>query len=589
MPLQISNYNIDFLSGPRSITCLTPNVELYKLLDSKDVRIPPILLLSDQHESIEGTCNELRACNTNKANCVSLLKEEWFKLLDSLCVPELKIDYFIETNFPTVLMDNIADERLSNMFTISSDVMMYLPINYFQCFQNPLNSRQNKKITPSPKCITDNIRYHFMDTRYDLNYFNLKAHELEIMFLTNMSMRQNVYATEEINSLIKRIKNRVKETSVEMHLNAEFNFIENNPIFVHYDQLHLARHLPNFESYLSYCLDNLIEPEFYSYTQQFYSERTFDLIIQACFNPEQFITKLIQLPQFKYHSLLYKQIAKSVFKEEVLIKMFVEYYCFCISKETSLRWLKQTIKETAFEFESDMHNASNPQIRERVSKDSTLIKEASKRLKSQYYLRRFIKDLGGILVAPFMDFYFLCRSWKTSIINNSQLCIFHAGVRHTATLKKFLANYKMFFDVQFDVGYDALSDTSNSLPIKKRLTYNPSSSLDPIEYKLFQEKTDLIRCLEFKKNVVHSIDQVLYFSYLSRDKQKLSKIDNLQKLNKARKTFFGSDVYNKILLGHKLTQDEFKLICDHHNLTTQDAIKKFNLKVISEVSFSYSI
>ena len=134
--------------------------------------------------------------------------------------------------------------------------------------------------------------------------------------------------------------------------------------------------------------------------------------------------------------------------------MFIEYFCFCMSKEPILRWLKQTIKDTANDFEADMIHATRPQIRERIRKDSAMIKEANKRLKSQYYSSRFVENLGGILVAPFMDFYFLCRSWKTSIINTSQLCILNAGVRHTSSLKKFLANHKMFFDVQFDIGYD---------------------------------------------------------------------------------------------------------------------------------------
>ena len=608
MPLQISNYNIDFLSGPRSITCLIPNSNLYQALPLKNtlkntnelVRIPPLLFLGDQHKNIEGACSDLKVCSEDsnkKANCISMIKDEWFKLLDSLCTTELKIDYFIESNFPTVLMNNIADERFRNMIHVSSDVMMYIPVNYFQCFLTNTNTMYLEDQTKKDKiCITNNIRYHFIDTRYDLSYFNLKRHELEVLCLSNMMMRQNVFGNEEVNDIMKRVKSKIKDTTAELFLNKEFNFIdEDKPVFIHYNQLNLARHLPNFESYLSYCIDNLVDKDLYPYTKQFYNEKTFDLVTLACFNTREFITTLVNLPQFKHHSMLYKQIKKSVFEDQSLVELFIEYYCYCISKETIIKNLKVNIKRLAGKFTTDYYNTYNLTTVRALSRiKQSIINSSAQRLESSYYRDIYGYNLGGLIVAPFIDFYFLCITWKPSILNNSQMCVFNAGVHHTSTLKKFLANVKMFYDIQFDLGYDSISDVSTAIPIMKRLTYNPliSSSNGEVLYdhdrnlshKLYEQDVPMIRCLEFKKNIVHSIDQIIYFSYLVRGKQHLEEINAIQSLYKRRKTFFG-DMYDKILLGYKLTQDEFKLICDHHNLTTQDAIKKFNLKVISEVSF----
>ena len=76
----------------------------------------------------------------------------------------------------------------------------------------------------------------------------------------------------------------------------------------------------------------------------------------------------------------------------------------------------------------------------------------------------------------------------------------------------------------------------------------------------------------------------MYFSYTTRNKQKLSKIEQMQKLNKARKTFFG-EMYDRILLGYKLSQDEFNHICTQQNVSTEDVVKVLKLKVISEISF----
>ena len=203
--MQIGSYKINKLSGPTNLSFIKPTKDLQNFLGSSFST--PLLLLGDYHHSDIKSCEDLFQLDrhsstgtyqTIRNSFISLISDEWFRLLDKVSSYQNPIDYFIEISLlnkqmaPTFVppseqviqsvVDNMLDmimkankdlhqasikidyekriNEIRNFFRDDKTVMNYIVKNHTKCFHS---SSQEES------CFTKNIRYHSSDVRHS-NY-----------------------------------------------------------------------------------------------------------------------------------------------------------------------------------------------------------------------------------------------------------------------------------------------------------------------------------------------------------------------------------------------------------------------------------
>jgi hypothetical protein len=108
MPLHFAGINVDKISGPIAIYYLKPT-DTFKTFTT-DENICDMFLLGDKHYSTDGqtTFDEKRGSAT-----FGLMSTGWYKLLDTISTPQHPIDYYIESFYPPLLLQE-SDHILKN-------------------------------------------------------------------------------------------------------------------------------------------------------------------------------------------------------------------------------------------------------------------------------------------------------------------------------------------------------------------------------------------------------------------------------------------------------------------------------------------
>jgi len=80
-----------------SFRLLVPKSDLYLRFEKY---VSPLILLGDEHS------NNSNICELNNSNTLSTFTVFWMRLIDSLGTKNMKVQYFIESNFPEELIDS---------------------------------------------------------------------------------------------------------------------------------------------------------------------------------------------------------------------------------------------------------------------------------------------------------------------------------------------------------------------------------------------------------------------------------------------------------------------------------------------------
>ena len=505
MTFQIGGINIDKLSGPTSVAILTPTTKT-KYLTGRN--LPVFLFLGDSHNSFQNMCTDIN----HDEIIADTMSKNWYNLLDSVASKEQPIDYFVESAYVLKIINQY------NMFSLMwneetnehkpKSVMRYFDKNYLWCFAS------------DPKlnhCFTKHIRYHFADIRKNRDSF-------QSLTIGDDSEFGNFDINEDTE---------ISENDIEYLLSQMFHSNFEKTPYIPYEAW--------LRSGLSYALlthrilkigdKNMID-------LLLLSTKSFSDFAQEYFDESD--------PYFLKYSQVYKQSKKCNIEQlygrplkqfvihyfkvrEKKIKSSIKSDLFEKTRETIIRIIKEN-KETKIKYIKDSFQYAT--ITEIYFRDMYKGDEAS-------CIERWI----SWLCSPFMDLYFLLRSWKTiehkpnRLNQPSWLTIFQAGSSHIETLISFLVESQLYDDHCF-VG-----------TIKSSSVFQPINSLSNIS------SNKISRCVELKCN----------FNF-----DKYHNNANQLKICKQRIKYFGPQRYFDLLNGELISENE---------LQTEDK-KLLNLKSI---------
>ena len=378
--IKIFDTNINKISGPNCIYMLKPKLTCIKNMKKLNVTPPIFILFGDDHTNDKYQCINC-SCENSKDCCYPIYSDKFLKLLDSLFSPSYPIDFFIE-NFDI----GIKEDRLYKYFKSKSNKpLIKMRDDLLVCFH------KLKKGKPVYKelCPTENIRWHFADTR---------------MTSTSKINKKNKYFERILDLFSKYILFLFNETDdISEYLEEQEIFIENE----------LSEDVSI--SYLN-KIKYILNPEFYLH---FEKNKNKSLIFKQIENMDDELKKYFQNIFKNYYINQYNLINESAKKLNVDI-LELENILVTIINFTIEIFKEQTKK-----------NADYTKIGLNMS-------DYISRLDDKY--KNFIKNNLN-LHTPLLDLYFLSRSFKKPLNDkNSILNLSYFGSYHSSNISKFLIN-----------------------------------------------------------------------------------------------------------------------------------------------------
>jgi hypothetical protein len=158
--MKIADLNIDRLSGPVSFVLLKPTQKLQKLLGKNHEAL--LMLIGDYHRSFEEICEQLDNYKTDPT-MLSIVTDDWFRLLNNVSSEEHPIDYYVEVSLDFKKMSSQEYKQMVNKQydELAPGVMHYLIKHHFECFYSTPTIALDQK----PECFTKHLRYHSVDPR----------------------------------------------------------------------------------------------------------------------------------------------------------------------------------------------------------------------------------------------------------------------------------------------------------------------------------------------------------------------------------------------------------------------------------------
>ena len=541
MPLTIFGYEIEKLSGPTNFALIVPTDTLLHTLGVSYV--PVIMLMGDLHDDIDITLS----CQDSKDELATYVPF-WFRLLDAMASQECPIDYFIESFFHPKLLNAINnpegipyylnDKRKYFLFNDSDISPMNIMQNFYvNCFSTTTYGKSN--------CITSNIRYHFTDVRLDVTYQNVSDDDRETLYIMRHLLHKNL-PSRDIFVEAQKYSQPTKRVYSEYFLPTMYrdkaqDFDTDEPI--------PTNHHATFENEYVFMLEAVLNQDFITFracTHEFYGTEILKVLHMALTQPEAFIKYIVSIPQFMSHSMLGKQMITNRGELHVidvkLVHILVEYYEFCythiIQKNNYYTKVVKVLQILRDNY-STFIILYTRKMKKKDKKDES-IREQIRDLEEEINdLCTNANHLITDLTIPFMDMYFLFRSWKQTSI--PCLSIYNAGAIHTASLWKFLIA-KYYIPI---VGTGKHMDGQNQIDTMLKHHKTPQSKPTISKVKVKRE-----RCLLITPQV-NLID--LISKNLQAAPNALLAFTNKGTLMNTRLSVLGPDLLRSVLDGYPLS------------------------------------
>jgi hypothetical protein len=549
MPLLIFPCAINQISGPTNFALLSPTKTLLDLLGCD--YMPMMMMLGDVHSSIRHN----NICDDNAMTTVATFESLWFRLLDSLACKECPIDYSVESFFhPKLLCEMktmeqapfyLDDKRLCKSFKEKA----FSPMNYLQerrlpCFSNTSYGQSN--------CFTQNIRYHFVDIRLTASYQNLSYKDKERIHIMNHKMLEGESFQKAFTSATNQING---ENAFAKYFRPLIQYLNRNDKLEDDSSDSSTHYHATLEQYLMHVLQHVFGFENWSYsdlTSNFFGIQVLDLANAIVNDPDNFIEMLTTLPQFKTSSMLGKQMINKQTNEVVsgLKDILVQYNRYCHTRLFQQNHQYNQFKEIIHIF-TKHRIAFRANYKRKLREDEfPELDSLTERLEELFNFDDFDELVTDIMI-PFMDMYYLFRSWKQT--PSASISIYNAGAAHTATLWSFLKENN-YYDSVFATG-----DKFDNQVVHK-IQHNHTLSN---EFKSTLKKNVIVapQCVQVTKDI--DLTQLIQI-HLNSNPSLLNAFNNKVELNKTRYRVLGEDIYIKMLKGHPITNEQLEAIKEQH-------------------------
>ena len=526
MPLAIHSFSFKYLSGPTNFALLVPKKEI---LDNIGLTyVPIIMLLGDTHRDLDPS----EVC-TDNLNDIATYVPFWFRLLDMIASEGCPVDYFLESFFPPKIFNSLAKD--DNYYYLNDKRSLALfrdktfsPMNIMQelhasCFSTTEYGKN--------KCITSNIRYHFTDLRLDREYINLSEEDKQKVHIMYQKMHENLPLRTAFEEAKAHLDNKEAFQGYYIPLLYSEQELEGfeTPISIKGATIYYG----TFEHHLIHALHRCIGSfniSFGSLRTTFHDTDCLQLLHDILNTPENFIPTIMNMEQFKTQSLLGKQMLDKSNKEELYgpyKKLFKEYFEFYYEHIIRQNPQFMRIRQVVNRFYKHRHLLSILYKREPTRKEKDEIQDVEDKIEEiqDRYAYDSIggKDLITDITMPFIDLYFLFRSWKQSPM--SCLSVFNAGALHTHTLANFLKD--KYYTLVYAAGdsFDSMKVTTINYKHKReegkivlKADESKLSLCIPILKKIdlvaliqanMEKHPDMLRIFNDKVQVVHDREAVL--------------------------------------------------------------------------------
>ena len=408
MPLIVNHKNINTISGPVSMTILSPHIEVAKQYHNQNNMFMPILILfGDQHYSTEHMCTK---CN-QKGGCHAVYDLEFIEQFDSLASKHHPIDIFVEGLFFDKYVQHVKFSDIGEPSAPDAPLTKFLT-DYLPCYQ------RNTK-----ECPTDKLRWHFCDARQLSLKFDIKRDIVRYL----PKYRYETY----LSSIISWIK----------------------PLL----QLYVDKRLT--KDYIESVAFDMIQHNFGS-NIKFYRHIIQMMKLQLT-EPESFIDAfLFQSHKFvKKHSIIMKQIRKQKYKpynKEFFQVAFRNYFLQIIVPKANKVYLHNGISTDKFHkfinLFIDICEELLNVYQSKTNNIKSLIKSFFKCLQGDVLFDNIIEILYEYIVlinSVMLDMYFINRLFKKPKNDkNSVLSIAYLGNFHIVNLINWFEttlNYNVVF------------------------------------------------------------------------------------------------------------------------------------------------
>lgn len=348
----------------------------FTLLKPKNINYPIIILFGDVHDgSNEGQC-------TCKNRCYKIYSVDFLKILDSLSKDNHPVDLYFESFFTRKDFNRINKGNYDDVFKtdIRTNIMSQFVSNTKVCFYKEL-----KKSLSKYKCPAENIRWHHSDPRqikYTGDYKYYYEGQIFGLYL--------IFSDYGENKNIKKFTYSIKH-----NLFLDDEKFKNNLIMLYK------------------CIFNDKKYNTNTFFKQYFN-----------LNNEYFVK----------HSLILKQIRKSIFTFDIWEKWFSEYYIYVLNKNY--------IKNISANINEILDSLDN-----KVKLEKLLNNQSN------------TFDIENILLyvtSIFLDMYYITRSFKM-IDNPAYLSFGYFGLHHTDNLTYLLTNIMKMYTLKYETPEHNLS------------------------------------------------------------------------------------------------------------------------------------
>jgi len=552
---EIGGLSFDYLSGPKSLVGLFPVDKLYQYCDEK-TSIPPMLGVGDIHGSLDNGCESQKTCKAEPHKCLAFYTPAFFKLLDAMCDSDTPIDIFLEIGFYQFFLKDSSffDDSRVNIFQANEGMITWIAKYHPSCFSTADDNQD--------KCLTQNIRYHLIDIRYNPDFVHFRPGEMEQIYIANVMMKHPSFADAKLIDIYKMAKLYRKyfnnpdvlkktmryEPSVKEHfLMFDFGEILREDKLLSGNSVMTPQHLPTFESFLFYIITEAYDIESPQEDPVFFTCKASELIRMIHRSPRECILALMAMPAWKTKSMCYKRMNESIMSKQLCTEMIVDYFDYR---------MRQWLTDSAYIRESLMNTyRSIPAVKEEWKNKSKKVMPhpstmTESRAQDNLYERAKIIYKAGIELSEaisqtFMDIYFLLSNWKTN--NANMMSVLLAGNNHITDLTRFLVHEKKWYEAKFEM-------------ISMEDTFDPDTfTATKHEY--------LMRCIQPSNTTYVSLTTCLLSYYLDRDDVKYNVLIEKAKLQKKRVDILSQEHVNNVMMGYALKVDLVKRLMKKYETT----------------------
>lgn len=239
--MEIGDKIIRNISGPVVCYYLKPTEEIFEIFKNYGIELPLLLLFGDVHGSSDEMCTDCE----NSEGCYRIYDENLLKLLDTLSSDKYPVDFYVETS--EELYEKYAEKQEYLLKTRQPLIDLIFATEI--CFRRKLrDSVEYKK-----KCPTQNIRWHYSDSRDKKGYIEDNIDKLSKYI--SKSVYENISNIRYIDTikyiLINSIDDKENKFNVSLFCKHFFNLEKNE-----YDK-YISLNMKQINKHLDYELKNI--------------------------------------------------------------------------------------------------------------------------------------------------------------------------------------------------------------------------------------------------------------------------------------------------------------------------------------------